>query len=108
LQANHRLADNQPGYQTSPISFFGISEEEIRNCFYEEKSGYGLFGVESEIRKIEKPIFRMAEIYIQRLRTLFPHVTERPLEMKNSKNCPIYHFVFASNNAAAKKSGYCR
>jgi hypothetical protein len=30
-------------------------------------------------------------------------VTPKPLEMVNSRNVPIYHFAFASNNATAKK-----
>jgi hypothetical protein len=84
-------------------SFFGMSEEEIRNHFYREINNSGLFGVEAATRKIEEPITQITELYIQRLRTLFPHVIDKPLELKNSKNCTIYHFVFASNNAAAKK-----
>jgi hypothetical protein len=78
-------------------------KEEIRNYFYKEINTNGLFGVEAEIRKNEEPITRITELYIQRLRNLFPQVTDKPLEMRNSKNCPIYHFVFASNNIAAKK-----
>jgi three-Cys-motif partner protein len=85
------------------ISFFGISEKEIRDYFYEEESDNGLFGTDSEIKKIEKPVTRIAELYVQRLKKSFSQVTDKPLEMRNSKNCPIYHFVFASNNIAAKK-----
>jgi three-Cys-motif partner protein len=84
-------------------SFFGMTEEEIRNHFYREVNNNGLFGVEAEIRKIEEPITRIAGLYIQRLKELFQYVTDKPLEMRNRKNCPIYHFVFASNNAVAKK-----
>jgi three-Cys-motif partner protein len=84
-------------------SFFGMPQEEIRNHFYREVNNNGLFGVESEIKKIEEPIIRITELYIQRLKNIFPQVTDKPLEMRNSKNCPIYHFVFASNNRTAQK-----
>jgi three-Cys-motif partner protein len=52
-------------------SFFGMSKEEIRNYFYKEININGLFGVEAEIRKIEEPIARITELYIQGLRNLF-------------------------------------
>jgi three-Cys-motif partner protein len=84
-------------------SFFGMSREEIRNYFYREESSNGLFGTEAEIKKIEGPITRITELYIQRLKKIFPQVIDKPFEMKNSKNCPIYHFVFAANNPIAKK-----
>jgi three-Cys-motif partner protein len=85
------------------VSFFGMTETEIRDYFYKErKTEQGLFGSEAQIRKIEKPIKRITELYIERLKLLFPQVTDRPLEMINSRNCPIYHFAFASNNLTAK------
>jgi len=37
------------------------------------------------------------------LKEIFKHVTSRPLILKNSKNVPIFHFVFASNNQTALK-----
>jgi three-Cys-motif partner protein len=86
------------------VSFFGISEAEIRDSFYKErKPEQGLFSSGSQTKKIEKPITRIAELYIERLKLLFPQVTDQPLEMINSRNCPIYHFAFASNNPTAKK-----
>jgi three-Cys-motif partner protein len=86
------------------VSCFGISEVEIRDYFYKEREPEpGFFGSESQIKKVEEPIKRIAELYIERLKLLFPQVTDRPLEMINSRNCPIYHFAFASNNPTAKK-----
>jgi three-Cys-motif partner protein len=85
------------------VSFFGMTEKEIKDYFYKEmKTEQGLFGSEEQIRKIEKPIKRITELYIERLNLLFPQVTDQPFEMLNSRNCPIYHFVFASNNPTAK------
>jgi three-Cys-motif partner protein len=86
------------------ISYFGISEAEIRDYFYKEKEPeQELFSSESQMRKIEDPIIRIAELYLKRLGKLFTQVSDHPLEMINSRNCPIYHFAFASNNPTAKK-----
>jgi three-Cys-motif partner protein len=86
------------------VSHLGISEDEIRNEFYNNvKTEHGLFGDDNTNSKIEQPIKHITELYIKRLKTLFPHVTDKPLEMRNSRNCPIYHFAFASNNATALK-----
>lgn len=85
------------------VLFFGMTEGEIWNAFYKEKKELALFDIAPESRKIEEPIARIAELYIQRLKTLFKEVTEEPLALYNSKNIPIYHFAFASNNKTAKK-----
>jgi hypothetical protein len=84
-------------------SFFGLDENEIKNYFYKQKTTQTLFGNIEIIEKVEKPIEKIAELYIQRLHTIFEYVTERPLVMRNSKNIPIFHFAFASNNRNALK-----
>lgn len=85
-------------------SFFGMSGTEIKKFFYEEKQEMNLFGEEDTIvQKVNEPIKKIAELYISKLKTLFKEVTEKPLVMRNSKNTPIYHFAFASNNKAATK-----
>ena len=55
------------------------------------------------IEKISDPIQKISELYIQRLKTIWSHVTEQPLRLLNSRGIPIYHFVFASNNQSAAK-----
>lgn len=84
-------------------SFFGLTEEEIRNRFYKKELKQTLFGEEEVIEKVSKPIQVIAEIYIERLKTIWKEVTEKPLVLKNSMNTPIFHFVFASNNKNAVK-----
>jgi three-Cys-motif partner protein len=84
-------------------SFFGISEEEIRKQFYETKLQKTLFGEDEVVRKVNEPITKIANLYIQRLKTIWNHVTEKPLVLCNSRNVPIFHFVFASNNKNALK-----
>lgn len=82
-------------------SFFGLPEEEIRSYFYETKTYDTLFGETEVIRKVSEPIEKIAKLYVERLKTIWTHVTEKPLILPNSRNVPIYHFVFASNNKVA-------
>ena len=48
-------------------------------------------------------IHHIAALYIRQLKTVWGYVTESPLVLCNTRNVPIYHFVFASNNKVAKK-----
>jgi len=83
--------------------FFGLSETEIRESFYKKENSETLFGEEETIKKISQSIHQIAMLYISRLKTIWKYVTEEPLVLKNKKNAPIYHFVFASNNKSALK-----
>jgi three-Cys-motif partner protein len=85
------------------VSFFGLPEQEIRDYFYKQNTTKGLFDMEGEVQKVAEPIQKIAELYIRQLKTIFKEVTPKPLEMFNSRNVPIYHFAFASNNATALK-----
>jgi three-Cys-motif partner protein len=84
-------------------SFFGLSEQDIRNFFYKEEKRKTLFGEDTIVNKIEKPIKQITNLYIKCLKNCFEEVTDEPLEMKNSTQTPIFHFAFASQNATAKK-----
>lgn len=85
-------------------SFFGMPEEELKSYFYSVQTKSTLFGYEDEIiTKISKPIEKIAELYSERLKSIWKYVTEKPLTLTNSNNVPIFHFVFASNNANARK-----
>jgi hypothetical protein len=61
--------------------------------------------IERELRYIkwEKPIEKIAELYIEQLKTIFDYVTEKPLVLYNTRNTPIFHFACASNNQTAIK-----
>lgn len=83
-------------------SFFGLNEEEIKSFFYRKKVVNTLFGEEEIVAKVSQPIKRIAELYIERLKTIFEYVTEEPLIMYNTRHTPIFHFAFASNNETAK------
>ncbi len=82
-------------------SFFGLTEKDIREYFYHKENQNTLFGEMEIIEKINDPIQKISELYIRKLKTIWKFVTECPLILVNSKGCPIYHFVFASNNQSA-------
>lgn len=83
-------------------SFFGLVEDEIKSFFYRKRVVNTLFGEEEIVTKVSQPIKRIAELYIERLKTIFAYVTEEPLVMYNTRKTPIFHFAFASNNVTAK------
>jgi three-Cys-motif partner protein len=84
-------------------SFFGLKEEEIKGLFYKQEIRQTLFGEEESISKISKPIEKISKIYVERMKTIWKHVTEEPLRLDNRNGVPIFHFVFASNNEKAIK-----
>jgi three-Cys-motif partner protein len=85
------------------VSFFGLSKEEIEGRFYEKQISKGLFDIEDKVQKVSEPIQKIAELYRQQLGTIFKYVTPKPLVLLNSRNVPIYHFAFASNNETARR-----
>ncbi len=84
-------------------SFFGLPIEEIKAHFYKENKVQTLFGEEEIITKVSQPIEKIARLYAERMKTIWKHVTDEPLVLKNRSGSPIFHFVFASNNENAKK-----
>lgn len=81
--------------------FFGLPPKDIRDRFYQPSTQGNLFGVK-EYQKIEQAVDEAAQLYKERLETVFDHVSN-PLEMKNSKNAVIFHFFMASNARVAMK-----
>ncbi len=84
-------------------TFFGLKEEEIRKHFYQPSVSQTLFGEFETVNKVIQPIEKIANLYIERLQTIWTHVTPKPLRLDNSRGVPIFHFVFAANNATAVK-----
>jgi three-Cys-motif partner protein len=81
----------------------GLSEQAIRKYFYDTTVDQSLFGEETRHQKKSEAIKKIAELYIGRLKEIFKFVTDTPLVLQNSRNVPIYHFAFASNNENAKR-----
>ena len=84
-------------------SFFGKDEDFLKDYFYKKRKVETLFGETEIIEKVKKPIEKIAELYIEQLKTIFKHVTEKPLVLYNTRNTPIFHFACASNNPTAIK-----
>lgn len=82
-------------------SFFGKDEDSLRDYFYKKRTVETLFGEDEIIEKVKEPIQKIAELYIEQLHGIFKHVTPKPLVLYNSRNTPIFHFAFASNNMTA-------
>lgn len=84
-------------------SYFGMSKDDIKKRFYDIETVETLFGSIDTINKTNDSISKIAEVYTERLKKVFKSVSEEPLKLYNTKNVPIYHFVFASNNSTALK-----
>lgn len=84
-------------------AFFGKDEEFLRDYFYKQRTEPSLFGYNTIIEKVREPIRKIAELYIQQLQSIFKYATSEPLVLYNSRNTPIFHFAFASNNYNAVK-----
>lgn len=89
--------------KTKLEKFFGLDYDDLHDFFYADKSNNTLFGKVSRIEKLANPIERVAELYKIQLKTVWENVTPNPLILRNSKNVPIFHFHFASNNDNAMK-----
>lgn len=78
---------------------FGKTIEELKNIFYSEYRQRTIFN-EIEKKMVKKPdaINKIVEVYVEQLRSIWQFVTNEPLVLFNSKNVPIFHFIFASNN----------
>lgn len=100
-----RKIDQQKGlaHADKLQTFFGMPEDEIKSLFYTEELMPTLFGEETVITKTKNSIRKIAQLYIERLKDVFPYVTEDPLVLFNNHNVPIYHLVCASKNKTALK-----
>jgi len=82
---------------------FGMPIDEIQNYFYEQVREYSLFGEITRQQKRDNTINRIAKLYLDLLGKEFAHAIKEPLVLRNSTNCPIFHFVFASHNKTGVK-----
>lgn len=82
---------------------FGMSIDDLKSYFYQKITEPGLFGEITRIEKYGDSINRIAKLYLERLKKEFKYVISEPLILRNSTNCPIFHFVFASHNKTGVK-----
>ena len=82
---------------------FGMPIDRIQSYFYEEIKEPSLFGEITRQQKRDNTINKIAQLYMNLLRKEFAYVIDKPLILRNSMNCPIFHFVFASHNETAAR-----
>jgi len=82
--------------------FLDMSETEILDYYYKQETELTLFGEETNLKKNENAIDKSVELIRMKLNEIFKLVSV-PFPMKTSKNSILYHFIFASNNAAGVK-----
>ncbi len=81
-----------------------FGSEDWKEQFYAkpEQSQLGLFGDEAAEENIKIADFKQIErFFIDRLKTIFPHVAQNPLYLENSQNTPLYLLCFAAHNPTA-------
>lgn len=77
-------------------SVFGTTAWEKR--FYAKKSDADLFGAYTgSVTKIAG-MDEILEFFLERLRTVFPHVVQKPMILYNSNKTPMYALCFAAGN----------
>lgn len=85
------------------VKSFGMPIDCIQNYFYEKVTEQSLFGEITRQQKRDNTINRIAQLYLDLLSKEFSYVIKEPLVLRNSTNCPIFHFVFASHNETGVK-----
>ena len=80
----------------------GLTREEIKKHFYKSNTVNTLFGEETKMQKEKNAIDKAGELYKKKLNEVFKFVSQ-PLQLKNSIGSIMYHFMMATNNAAAFK-----
>ena len=75
--------------------FFGT--DDWKEAFYRERQQMGLFETQDTLVK-EANFDSIGEYFINRLKTIFVGVAEKPLPLRNSRNIPIFLLCFAASN----------
>jgi len=83
-------------YKLQP--FFGISGNEIREYFYNNEDGTIQLDEVDIVKKVTRSINNIAQLYVERLKTVWANVIEEPLCLKNPEGIPVLYMIFASNS----------
>lgn len=74
-----------------------FGEESWYEEFYKKPQQTSLFGDDSAVEKVAD-FNQIAAYFVSRLKTIFPHVHETPLQLLNSKKVPLFLLCFAASN----------
>ena len=80
---------------------FGTTE--WRDHFYQSTGQQNIFG-DSDDRAKNASFARIEAFFIQRLKSIFPHVAPKPYRMLNSVGSPMYSLCFAAGNPKGGKT----
>ena len=95
--------DEMPPKEWSDILTRTFGTEEWKNEFYPERKVQMLWGEEDQrCRNVE--FENVGNYIVKRLKTIFPGVVERPLQLCNSRNNPLYLLCFAAGNPKGAKT----
>jgi three-Cys-motif partner protein len=73
------------------------------NQFYKRRSGTDLFGTKHDSVTKIVGADEILQYFLDRLRTVFPHVVQEPMILYNSNNSPMYALCFAAGNEKGGK-----
>ena len=82
--------------------FLGMDSSSIKSLFYKTETDYTLFGEEEHVKKEKDAINMSANIYKDRLKSVFAFVSQ-PYILKSTQGNIMYHMFMASNNGTAVK-----
>ena len=71
--------------------------------FYKRQSNTDLFGSQQDSVTKIVGADEILQYFLDRLRTVFPHVVEKPMILYNSNNSPMYALCFAAGNVKGGK-----
>ena len=72
--------------------------------FYEKRSETDLFGTQQDSVTKIVGADEILDFFLDRLRTLFPHVVQQPMILYNSNKSPMYALCFAAGNPKGGKT----
>jgi three-Cys-motif partner protein len=72
--------------------------------FYERRPNTDLFGTQGDSVTKIVGADGILDFFLERLRTIFPHVVEQPMILYNSNNSPMYALCFAAGNPKGGKT----
>ena len=73
------------------------------NRFYKKQPNTDLFGSQHDSVTKIVGADEILQYFLDRLRTVFPHVVEKPMIVYNSNNSPMYALCFAAGNVKGGK-----
>ena len=71
--------------------------DQWQGVFYPSKKVLTLFGEEEDLSR-NVDVEKIGQFFVNRLKTVFPAVSDKPLPLRNSKNNPLYLLCFAAGN----------